>query len=55
MVNDEAKTAVLNIRIKPSVKELASKRAAADRRSLAAYIELLIERDAETVTKSRKG
>ncbi len=46
MVNEEAKTAILNIRIKPSLKAAASARAAADRRSLAAYIELLIERDA---------
>jgi hypothetical protein len=41
----ESKTAILNIRIKPSVKDAAGARAAADRRSLAAYIELLIERD----------
>lgn len=43
----EPKTGILNIRIRPSVKAIASARAAADRRSLAAYIELLIERDAE--------
>jgi predicted HicB family RNase H-like nuclease len=49
----EAKTAILNIRIRPSVKAMASERAAADRRSLAAYIELLIERDAATAAPKK--
>lgn len=43
-----------NIRIRPSVKDLASARAAADHRSLAAYIELLIIRDAEAAKKPRR-
>jgi predicted HicB family RNase H-like nuclease len=55
VVNDEAKTAILNIRIKPSLKAAASARAAADRRSLAAYIELLIERDAADVEPVKKS
>jgi predicted HicB family RNase H-like nuclease len=54
VVASEAKTAILNIRIRPSVKATASARAAADRRSLAAYIELLIERDAENAPLLKK-
>jgi predicted HicB family RNase H-like nuclease len=54
VVNIEPKTAILNIRIRPSVKAVATERAAADRRSLAAYIELLIERDAEAANRPKK-
>jgi hypothetical protein len=36
------------------VKATASARAAADRRSLAAYVELLIERDAENAVPAKK-
>lgn len=50
----ENKTGILNIRIKPSVKALADKLAAADHRSLAAYVELLILRDAESKKGARK-
>jgi len=42
---DEQKTAILNIRIKPSVKNAASARASADGRSLANYIEWAIMQD----------
>jgi predicted HicB family RNase H-like nuclease len=52
--DDEGKTAILNIRIRPSVKEAASRRAAAERRSLAAYVELVLERDAHTEIKKPK-
>jgi hypothetical protein len=51
----ETKTAVLNIRIKPSVMATAKRLADADRRTLAAYIELLILRDAETSEPAKKG
>ena len=43
----ELKTAILTIRIKPSVKARAERRAAARGRSLANYIERLIERDTQ--------
>jgi predicted HicB family RNase H-like nuclease len=42
----ETKTVSLTIRIRPSTKEAAEKRAAQDDRSLASYIELLIRKDA---------
>ena len=41
----ELKTAILTIRIRPSVKKAAERRAADEGRSLANYIERLIERD----------
>jgi hypothetical protein len=43
----ELKTAILIIRIKPSLKRKAERRAAADGRNLANYIERLIEQDAK--------
>jgi hypothetical protein len=43
----ELKTAVLMIRIKPSLKRKAERRAAAEDRSVASYIERLIEQDAK--------
>jgi hypothetical protein len=51
----ESKTSSLNIRIKPSVMATAKRLAAADHRTLAAYIELLILRDAETEAPAKKG
>lgn len=39
------KTTTLNLRIDPDLKAAAERAAAADRRSLTAYIETLIERD----------
>jgi hypothetical protein len=51
----ETKTAVLNIRIKPSVMETAKRLAEADHRTLAAYIELLILRDAEGAEPGTKA
>jgi predicted HicB family RNase H-like nuclease len=44
---DETKDATLTIRIKPSIKAKAVKRAAHEGRSLANYIERLIEQDAK--------
>jgi predicted HicB family RNase H-like nuclease len=44
---DETKDATLTIRIKPSIKAKAVKRAAQEGRSLANYIERLIEQDAK--------
>lgn len=44
---DEQKSAVLNLRIRPSVKAMAEECAGQDRRSVAQYLELLIEADAE--------
>jgi hypothetical protein len=52
LVNE--KTAVLNIRIKPSVMATAKRLAEADHRTLAAYVELLILRDAETEAPAKK-
>jgi predicted HicB family RNase H-like nuclease len=43
----ELKDVTLTIRIKPSVKAMAIKRAAAEGRSLANYLEQLIMRDAK--------
>jgi predicted HicB family RNase H-like nuclease len=43
----ELKTAVLMIRIEPSLKRKAERRAAAEDRSVASYIERLIEQDAK--------
>ena len=41
------KTETLNLRIDPALKEAAERAAAADRRSLTAYIEKLIEDDVQ--------
>jgi hypothetical protein len=54
-VAPETKTAVLNIRIKPSVMATAKRLAEADHRTLAAYVELLILRDAETAEPPKKS
>jgi len=43
----ELKIAVLNVRVRPSVKAMAERCADQDRRSIAQYIELLIESDAK--------
>jgi hypothetical protein len=40
-----SKTETLNLRIDPALKEAAARAAAADRRSITAYIEKLIEDD----------
>ena len=44
---EETKDATITIRVKPSVKAKVVKRAAQEGRSLANYIERLIERDAK--------
>lgn len=43
---DERKTAILNLRIKPSVKDLAERIAAAEERSLAQTMERMITAEA---------
>lgn len=43
---DEHKTAILNLRIKPSVKDLAERIAAAEERSLAQTMERMITAEA---------
>lgn len=43
----EQKDAVMNLRVRPSVKKLAFARATAVDRSLASYIEQLVMRDAD--------
>jgi predicted HicB family RNase H-like nuclease len=43
VVAKEQKTAVLSVRIKPSVKTMVERLADADGRSLASYVERLIE------------
>jgi predicted HicB family RNase H-like nuclease len=47
----ESKSAVLNVRIKPSVKAMLERLAEADGRSLANYVERLIETAAEAARK----
>ncbi len=51
----EAKTAVLNVRIKPSVKTMVERLAEADGRSLASYVERLIEAAEEASQRDKKG
>lgn len=48
----ENKTVTVTIRIRPSSKEMAERRAQEEERSLASYIELLIRRDAERERKA---
>lgn len=43
----EEKTAVMNLRVRPTVKKIAVARAAAVDRSLASYVEQLILKDAD--------
>jgi predicted HicB family RNase H-like nuclease len=49
----ESKTAVLNVRIKPSVKAMIERLADADGRSLANYIERLIEAAEEAAQRGK--
>jgi predicted HicB family RNase H-like nuclease len=51
----ESKTAVLNVRIKPSVKAMIERLADADGRSLANYIERLIEAAGEAAQGSTRS
>jgi predicted HicB family RNase H-like nuclease len=46
-VSEETKEATLTIRIRPSIKAKAVKRAKAEGRSLANYLERLIEQDSK--------
>jgi hypothetical protein len=48
MAKNEIKTAVLAIRIRPSIKKLAEKLAKEQRRSVANLIQILIEQQAES-------
>jgi predicted HicB family RNase H-like nuclease len=50
----ETKSATLMLRIRPSIKAMAGRRAAQQDRSLASYIEKLIARDAHTAEKVGK-
>jgi uncharacterized protein (DUF1778 family) len=50
----EAKTAVLNVRVKPSIKAMVERLADADGRSLANYVERLIEAADEAAQKGQK-
>jgi len=50
-----ARTASIGIRVKPAVKQAAESKAKEDRRTLAAYIELLIIRDLEESGHLPKG
>jgi predicted HicB family RNase H-like nuclease len=52
MTEEERKEATIIIRVKPSVKALAVKRAKQESRSLANYLERLIEQDAEAADVS---
>jgi predicted HicB family RNase H-like nuclease len=42
---NRTKTATINLRVEPELKAAAERAAAADRRSLTTYIEMLIEDD----------
>jgi predicted HicB family RNase H-like nuclease len=46
MAEEEKKEASITIRVRPSIKAIAVRRAAEESRSLANYIERLIEKDA---------
>jgi predicted HicB family RNase H-like nuclease len=48
----ELRTAALHVKVKPSVKSAADEMAADDRRSIADWVSLLIEAEAE---RRRKG
>jgi predicted transcriptional regulator len=48
------KTAPISFRIKPELKDDLTKLAAADRRSLSAYIELALEAHVDATKKKRK-
>jgi hypothetical protein len=48
----ETKDSTITIRVTPAIKALAMKRATVERRSLAQYIAVLIERDAEAADLS---
>ena len=48
------KTAVLSFRVRPEIKAALDKLAEKDRRSLASYVELVLERHIEEA-KSRKS
>lgn len=50
----EAKTSVLNVCIKPSVKAMVERQADAEGRSLANYVERLIEAADEASRKGKK-
>jgi predicted HicB family RNase H-like nuclease len=54
VVAKEQKTAVLSVRIKPSVKAMVARLADADGRSLANYVERLIEAAEATAQKGKK-
>jgi predicted HicB family RNase H-like nuclease len=49
----ESKSAVLNVRIKPSIKAMIERLAEADGRSLANYVERLIETAAGAAQKDK--
>lgn len=51
----EQKTAVLSVRVKPSVKAMAERLADADGRSLASFLERLIEAAHAAAKPPRKG
>ena len=48
----EQKTSMLSVRVRPSIKALIERFAEADRRSLAQWLELLVE--AEAARRSKK-
>jgi hypothetical protein len=51
----EAKISVLNVRVKPSIKAMVERLADADGRSLANYVERLIEAAEEAAQKGKKS
>jgi predicted HicB family RNase H-like nuclease len=53
MAEEERKEATIIIRVKPSVKAKAVKRAKQEARSLANYLERLIEQDAEAADRPK--
>jgi predicted HicB family RNase H-like nuclease len=51
----EQKTAVLNVRIRPSIKAIVERLADADGRSLANYVERLIENADDVAARGKKS
>lgn len=53
-VQTMAKTAALSLRIEPELKDALVKLAAKERRSLAQYVEIVLEQHVEAATKRKR-
>jgi hypothetical protein len=54
MAKDEIRSIVLNVRLRPSLKAALEKLAAADKRTLSNFIELILERVVEDADKGKR-